>query len=709
MLSVIQILFEIIILAVLIIVLKKKLKISFDTVIVGSSLLISAFFASNMVLEFIPSATEQITLTATGEKNKDAFSNAVVLSEIIVDGEHFAVNDIEKGKWFWQGDKYFMWRNENDIRPDGITESVTLNIPIGLERSLFFVNNEYRGIVNIAYDGVTSTIDLYRKEYIEEEIKIPSSSVISYIVANIARSGLFILFIMIILSYPIFALKHYESRKIQRWTKKHWDKMLYTVMGITYVCFARQYSYDAALMGDEVWQLGWTISGEFPQFSFNRYLSTFWFDIMPYGHENLRLMSQLFVAVTIFIAGLLGCELKGKRFGIIMASLVTFSQSVMYQCSLSIRSYSILLFATTLAVYMFVLKQKGNYKCWRLILYSVSLILCLDAHHFGILTYAILGLSDLILLFTKKNKISNVFSWAVTFPYLAYCSYCVVGAAAENANNIVLTTKANFSKLFDFFRWTFSYNDILVVMFVIGYIYIIVNTYFKFKQKKINFFEESTFLTISAIPLIEIFSVYFYSTCVNPENSLLIDRFFITCFICMFFVAGIAIDKTIDYICVIFKSRRSVTPVICAFIVCMCFFNWSQVSPWNPWAQFYRTYDQNVTAVVDYVLSRDDIYSSDTLFIDDHIVDYGDIGITYYTTRKFQRDDINHCAIVEIPDDVEQYKTIYISRLWAGENDRLNQILNEQYMLVEDTTVAKNIGYEYDSYVRVEKYQKINK
>ena len=124
--------------------------------------IVLAAIISNGILNLVPLPTNEVVITATGEKNENAKNNEVNIINYIVSGEEYAIKNPTEGKWFWKGDVY-MWRNENDSRqPAGTTRSITLNIPYGQERAIQFGLSEWNGIVEVTYNGESNRYDLFK-------------------------------------------------------------------------------------------------------------------------------------------------------------------------------------------------------------------------------------------------------------------------------------------------------------------------------------------------------------------------------------------------------------------------------------------------------------------------------------------------------------------------------------------------------------------
>lgn len=112
----------------------------------------------------VPPLTDQVTLTALGEKQAEASGVEVYLDGFTVDGKQYSAGEnlkIESGHWFWNGDAY-CWRIETDFRqPDGMNRTIEVSIPVGAERTLDFQGDIWRGFVEIASVEGTQIFDTY--------------------------------------------------------------------------------------------------------------------------------------------------------------------------------------------------------------------------------------------------------------------------------------------------------------------------------------------------------------------------------------------------------------------------------------------------------------------------------------------------------------------------------------------------------------------
>jgi len=662
----------------------------------GLALMIFLFgiFAAKLVT-FIPVPKEPVTITAMNEKNAESSQTQIAILSINVDNKEYKLENASEGKWFWRGDDYY-WRPDSDSRrPDGLTQTIVMDIPIGNNRIISFGQWPNRGIVKVVSGDSEQIVDTYGPVGSKTvDVVLQGTEAYKIICFNIFKLTIYGLIIVLLTVYPVFSVQRFGMERIKGWFKRNWDKIYYLTIALLYIVLLQGVSSEGSFWCDEVWQLGW-IYTEYPSGSgiISSTIDRFWFNIMPYGQENLRLLSQILVAISIFINGLIGVEYKSKRFGILLSSSVAFSLTIVNQCGMCIRNYASLLLAFSLMLLIYLKKQKyiGNEKIGILLLFGISVACTMDIHQFGFIAACLFLLSDFILIILKT---SSKKAWVEFIIPTIYGIYWLVNTWSFNAdtfNNYSWAGNATLLRLFECVRWLFCYSNVLLSMFILGTIIIIFNSIVKINYHKFDLKNDYALLTITLIPLLLIAVTFFYSTVINPKNSLFIDRYFISVIVALYFVMCYGIDEVITYIGAA-VGKKTIEYIFVIFVIClMCIYNWSQISPWDKWAKSYRTANTDFKSTIEYVMNQNDAYDKKTLYIMDIHNAYGGIGIKYYIMHKGERDDINHCSMVDIPNNIDEYSTLYISYLYKGEryNSELNKIIDEQFKLVSDDKTAK--------------------
>lgn len=626
-----------------------------------------------------------------------------------VDGNDYKIEDVAEGKWFWRGDN-LMWRNENDSRqPGNLTRTITLNIPVGRDRFIVFNNGPYRGFVRVAYDDNTTEYDLYSADSKSFEVAIPDSGFAAIAMMWIGRILLFFGIFILLSCFPIYVIIKHDSKTVNEWLVRNWDKCYYAALAFVYIIIMQKNSIDGSFWDDEVWQLGWIYTGDWPDGSVYSLLFTLWFKIMPYGQEHLKLLPQLFVGGAIYVAGLLGKEYKNRRFGILMSSSIAFSLTIANQCAKCIRNYSNLLFFSVLVFYLFIKKQNNHDRSIKFtIFYGFTIYLLMDSHDFGMVVGGLFLIADFILILLRKIPKRYFFEFIIpgikTIIYVI--KYMLPFSNALNGYGWNFE-RASVMRIYDIIRWLFSYHNLTLFMAVVGLSYIVLNVSKNIFYKSFDWNTNYTQATVTCIPIIVFFGIYLYSTfAFQGVSNLMGDRYFISVIIFLLFLMCEGIDVLVvllsrDY------SKLAQAVLIASVVVSMGFDCWVMVSPWETWPNQGRTmtqpYLRNYKASADYLMQQNDIYCNTTIFIMDawisstNFVDYMSVGQKYYRTHNGKREDIKSISIYKLNDDLGQYSTIYISYSLMGDraNAELNDYLDANFVVVAD-----------DPYAMVRKYVK---
>ncbi len=656
-------------------------------------LVMSALF-SNAIVQLIPLPTDEVVITATGEKNPRASLNEVSIKGYLVGGKEYGLSSPSEGKWFWQGDVY-RWRDKNDSRqPEGTTQSITLDIPYGKDRAVQFYASIWNGIAEVTYNGDSQRYDLFPDGNEKTvEAAVPDTDNFSLYSVKLLRLFAFAVIVVALMAYPCYALDKFQFSTIKNFILRNWDKLYYIVLAMTYILLMQRNSIDGSFWGDELWQLGWQYAEE-PVNSFKvlDVLLKSWFYIMPYGQENLLLLPQLFVAGTICITGIIGSEYKNKVLGVLLSSSIAFSLTIMDQCAMEIRPYAMLLFSSAIVVYAFIKKQRnlGNENISVLIFYGIALVMCMGTHYFGMLVSVMFIFFDFALIILKKASPKALIEFVVPIAYLPIWVLENIGFISSRINNYHYGAKATIQRLFDAFQWVFGYNNILIACFIFGTIIIFADSIKKYRDGLFNYKSDYASLVLAVIPLSVFWVAYVYSAFINPNNSLLFDRYFVSIMVPINFVMCLGINCIIEFVSDNCKEK-TIRQISTAFIVSMlCIFNWSQISPWSHWTGYGRTNNSNYRAAAEYVMSQNDAYEKSTVFFVDNN-SYINRGIAYYITHNGIRDDINHYSIWDIPDNIGECLVIYLSYNYDNyhkRNGQLNSILDNEFKLVNDDAQA---------------------
>lgn len=641
--------------------------------------IVLAAIISNGILNLVPLPTNEVVITATGEKNENAKNNEVNIINYIVSGEEYAIKNPTEGKWFWKGDVY-MWRNENDSRqPAGTTRSITLNIPYGQERAIQFGLSEWNGIVEVTYNGESNRYDLFKsgdeKTFLAP---VPDTDSFALYSAKLLRLLLFAAIICLLVAYPVFCVIKYDYEVIKKFWQKHWDKLYYLGLAVLYVLLLQKNSVGGSLWGDEIWELGWKYTNK-PYFQTIVYfnLTKFWLWLMPYGHQYLLLLPQLFVAGTIFLAGCIGNRLYGKWFGLIFSSLVAFSLSIVYQCSMEYRVYAFMLFSTALVFYTFIRKQEhlGKETFSDIILHGVAITILMDMHTFGVAAACLMMFGDFILILLKKTSKKSWFEFVLPglYGFVWLFAYVFKSALSEMNNYASWMNPPGAERVISTLTWLMGSSSTMFYLLVFAVIVVLIDIIFSLVKKQFEFKLDYINLMALFVPTGVIGVVFIYSTIINPGHPLFFDRYFISVLFFMLYITALGIYKIVNLFEEILKNKLWRYYLVFSFIVIMCISCWPKVGPWEIYPAADHTMIRDYKSAVEYIMEQNDIYCADTFFAFDHNDD-ATIGLQYYITHKGTRDMINYDN--SLPKDLERYNTVYYSYV----NQRsYNSIINSDF------------------------------
>lgn len=150
------------------ILIKFKKENQFKKIFILGCLIISALIG-NIFLEFIPYPSETVVLQALNQKNDNSSMKEVVLYGYVWQGN--SINLTPKmmenvdGKWMYRNNGSWMWRDPSEIRQaGGLTSEITLSIPIGTDREIWFGTDRWSGLVNVVTNTEEQVVDLYSEK-----------------------------------------------------------------------------------------------------------------------------------------------------------------------------------------------------------------------------------------------------------------------------------------------------------------------------------------------------------------------------------------------------------------------------------------------------------------------------------------------------------------------------------------------------------------
>ncbi len=674
---------------------KKKNK----SVIVALSMcaVIAALISANIV-KAIPLPCDNVTITATGEKNEEAKADEVWIGGLCVGDEMIELSNPIEGKWFWKGNLY-MWRNESDPRqPDGTTRTITIEIPIGKDRSVEFGSSKWNGIVDVTYDGETKSYDLFKGEVNERgyiSAFIPDTNHVYLYAIKLLRLGLFAVIIAALLAFPVFCALKYEYGVLRGVFLKHWDKLVYIAIAYVWVAIMQQNTEATSMWFDEIWLVGTGYNTSNEIFTLNALLQRMWLQIMPYGSKHLLLLPQIFIGLTIYFVGLVGNCINGKRLGIIASVLTACSSVIIDQCGFEFSYYAVLVLLSTIYLYLLIKKQLTTLdpnasiykKIFLISLFSLTAAMLMNTAEFSLVVSCLILAVDFVLLLMKRiNKICW-FEFILPFLYGIYWLTTFFTTGKLNAFGWIKTPTPN--KIPDAILYLCDNNYFFAVMMLFGIFITLSSIFHKIFRNEFDWNKDVINISIVTIPWIYMALNYFFSTVLFPNNPIWLHRYFLCVIIMSILTTAFGIDYLIGYLSSIDKKRIvsvSATMTFVSLMLTNCFFKINYTMDHN--------YKGGYIEIADEIYNNNDMHCDSTIVLVDGVQEVAE-GFQYFLTHKDKRDPLNVVSIYHLPENLLDYNTIYLTSVHHGlrRSPALKDLIGEYYNEVSNTLSGKLIKY----------------
>ena len=656
-----------------------------------------AFFV-NFIVGALPPLTDQVTLTALGQKCEEAVCEEIFLDGYTVDGRsYYSGKDlqIEEGKWFWVGETY-VWRIETDTRqPDGITRSVTMRIPVGWSRTLDFAGGPFRGIVEISTGEETWSADTFSEDGSTVAVPIGRSTTSALILNQVCHLALFAGFLLLwfFVAVSMVQFSVHQPERYQSWMENNKGKLIYTFIALAAFCWMIYFADDASLGMDEVQQIVWASDlraciemllsmTEDVNLPFYSMLVHFWYPIAPYGEQWLLLLSIVPTALSIYIIGLAGEMLRGRDCGILAALMMGFSTTVWGYAGFELRSYSYMLLFSTLTFYCHIQKsQNGEKKKW-LIRYSLSLLGLAMSHYYGMLLFGVFFIVDLYLFFRKKVTWKSGFCFipagaaALTWLGLVYFKTLRYRGTEDIASFYPVPTMQHVVNLLRFLSGNYPFSFYVMVLGIASALTLLFDKDVR-QNGKDGYYQ---CMPLGVITL-TIGIMFFYGNVINSKSTLWFERYFT---VLIPYVTILSASMIVNLLPAesgskeLWISAERVRKWVCVWVGIILIFNCTSVGISSKHEQYiYRQ-------TADWLYTQGDtIFNPETIIIGTSNSTWG--WQEYYVSRKGRRDPLNVTTQDRVTtEEVLAYNRIYIQYTWIDVGEPLSSLLDQYYILAED-------------------------
>lgn len=249
------------------------------------------------IIDLLPVPTEEVVVTALGEKNIAAKNNEIYLTKVFVNGKEIELKTATDDRWFWQGNIY-VWRDDLSLsRPKNISDSFVLKLPLGKERYVEFYTNKYKGIVQVEYEENIQILDCYAATNGTLKAHINNPPIIRFAIQFTLQIVLFIvLFSSVFGITTLLLVPSRENRYLKALIEK-WDSviLLFLSASTIYILF-QVYPSSEHFYFDHIVTFGAALSENFEgvwEFLMQHpsvpplplLIEYFYFKIVPFGYN----------------------------------------------------------------------------------------------------------------------------------------------------------------------------------------------------------------------------------------------------------------------------------------------------------------------------------------------------------------------------------------------------------------------------------------
>ena len=649
-------------------------------------LMLVTVIPAEIIASALPPVTDVITVSALGTKNVKAENDEIRISAFSIDETEYAINSkllkVVEGKWFWAGDNY-CWRNETDTRkPDGVTRSIKLSVPVGQKRSIHFESFGESGIAEIHSGKLTQIIDTFEKE----NALLDKSSTGDLLWEQGRRLLAFAAVVMTAFGGMLYVTFHYE--KAITWGKKNKWHLLFAGIALLQFVHAVHYSGVQSFWFDELCEISWSaqadslldrmIADAVPRPIFSCFFY-FWYKIAPFGERWLLLPFELGASIGIYLVGLCAERCKNSLAGLFASLFAAFSTCVLINCSYEIRSYPFYFCFGTALLYLNLRRWEhpGQETNREIAQASIVMTLFAGMHAHAVIICVLLFCVDLYQFF--KYKIRPCF----IIPYVvAAASYIPTLVIAINRRAFVSNWWMGVPTLQDLKSLiSFLSGDVEVVIACILFMATVLLAWVIVSYGENTVAVEYRSCAYMFFVCITHIAIAFLYAHIRTNATLWGSRYFIGLIPAFLTLGAVGAATICEWLGGESANKLKVTTIailLIMFVVCSEHHN---VIP----SQMIRSYRWRESA--DWLYQQyDSVYDSSNVIIISTPKTLPNIGWNeYYLTQQGRRDPINMVSQEQLTtDELSCYDTVYVLYLHSTKlDDDLGGTLTEYYQLID--------------------------
>lgn len=486
------------------------------------------------IIDLLPVPTEEVVVTALGEKNIAAKNNEIYLTKVFVNGKEIELKTATDDRWFWQGNIY-VWRDDLSLsRPKNISDSFVLKLPLGKERYVEFYTNKYKGIVQVEYEENIQILDCYAATNGTLKAHINNPPIIRFAIQFTLQIVLFIvLFSSVFGITTLLLVPSRENRYLKALIEK-WDSviLLFLSASTIYILF-QVYPSSEHFYFDHIVTFGAALSENFEgvwEFLMQHpsvpplplLIEYFYFKIVPFGYNWIFLLPSICISLSVFLIGKFVSKYSSKTIGLV-AAVVTLCSITFMEHGKDIRHYSFSILTTVFLIFFYV-----NYK-YRLnkravVLFSVSMLMSAFCNYHSFILLLGVFLLDIVLNYKclgRKILLPYFIAGLCFLPWAIIIFLRLIKQIGSWGSSSTWHSTLNYEFLKSTIYYISGENMLLVLLLVASLP--IVTHWIKIKA---IFSKENFIYSLCMYLLIFFFAVVILWAILNPENTLLNNRYF---------------------------------------------------------------------------------------------------------------------------------------------------------------------------------------
>ncbi len=683
-----ELLFEVVVLAAVLIFLYKNVQPSGR--IKACLCFIAVLFAvfAHVISRECKFLTDEITLTALGERNGQAQAEEIWLTGFTVDGEKMEIEKPSLGKWFWIGDTY-AWRIESDVRqPSGTTRSVVFNLPVGKTRMVNFTANAWGGKIQISQGQDSLVVDTYSEENRELIIPLQKSSqkklTLDYICVFLVYAVILLTVVMI--EWIITRKISEDMIRASHYLRKNRKKLLYGSIALATFLLMIRFADSASFWADELVQLQCVKGAISDTIRYNLSMidlspplfsicAAVWYRLAPYGEGWLLLICILPTVCSIYLIGFIGDHLGGWVCGIVSAVLMACSTTVWINVAYEFRNYAFVLFFSTLALYMYLRRceSKDQYK-WCVGL-SLALTGIAMSHYFGMIACAGFFLWDFSSFIRKRLSLrTGILSYLLPgVTSIVWLALIYVSTMSHTTTEAIASWYPipSIAKVVENLKFLSGNHELAYVLLLLGCVIALTGSFSK-KDITVYFRRFLVLMLVGTFMLLFIYGKY-----INTKSTMWQGRYFIFLIPYVTLLSATAIQQ----FCEILGEQKGKgsrnKKTICLWITSIFSMHCLSIVPsasavWQPYRQ-----------AADWLYTQANyIYNSDTIILSSTIEAAWN---EYYISKQGVRDLLNVLWAYEAaPEEILQYNRVYVQYSHVDIPSSIKQLLDENYIIESD-------------------------